>query len=697
MFALLAGLSTALGTPPAGLFWALPGLAVAMLPAVWVWARRKLRRLSAIVDATLESTAEGILLVDQRGKIGLFNRRFVEMWRIPESVVASRDDRLVRQAILGQLKAPEAFDRRVEELYARPEAEADDLLEFTDGRVFERHSRPLLGGKKNNGRIWRFRDVSRQVQAEEALLHERTLLRTLIDSLPDYVYVKDLESRFLLVNAPGARMMGAQAPEELLGKTDFDFYSQDLAERYRADEVRLMQTGQPLIGQAEPCWDAETRTQKWLLTTKVSLRDASGKVVGLIGSGRDITEIKQMTEELEKAKAQAEAANQAKTMFLANMSHEVRTPMNGILGMTELVLDTEMTSEQRECLRVVQESAETLLTVINDILDYSKIEAGKLDLEHIAFNVRETLEESLRVQAPVAQQKGLALSSETPPEVPERVLGDPTRLKQVVTNLLDNGLKFTERGGVALELRMEVGSATPTRPNQGVWIRFTVRDTGIGIPKEKQKLIFQAFAQSDSSTTRQYGGTGLGLTISAHLVDLMGGRIWVESEPGRGSRFHFALPFDLPDQVPDPPHRPNGALIATQPGQGRPLQILVVEDNAVNQKLAVSLLRKGGHHVSVASDGEEGLKLYRERDFDVVLMDVHMPRMDGFEATAAIRQAERGTDRHVPIIAMTACAMKGDQERCLRAGMDAYVSKPIPPAELLRAIRAVRECSKIRD
>jgi hypothetical protein len=388
--------------------------------------------------------------------------------------------------------------------------------------------------------------------------------------------------------------------------------------------------------------------------------------------------------------------------------------MNGILGMTELVLDTELTDSQRECLHVVKGSAETLLTVINDILDYSKIEAGKLDLEHIAFNIRETMEEILRSQCRVAQQKGLALSSEIPPEVPDRVQGDPTRLKQVVTNLIGNALKFTEQGEVALELRMEAGGSSPLQPGKCVRITFTVRDTGIGIPEEKQKLIFQAFVQSDSSTTRQYGGTGLGLTISAHLVDIMGGRIWVESGPSQGSRFHFTLPFELQDELPLPACSPAAAqrgssgrgavatertdLIAAEAEQGRrSLRILVVEDNAVNQKLAVSLLRKGGHHVSVASDGEEGLKLYLESDFDVVLMDLHMPRMDGFEATGAIRQAEKEAKRHVPIIAMTACAMKGDEERCLLAGMDAYVSKPIRSAELFAAIRTIGECSKIRN
>jgi PAS domain S-box-containing protein len=383
------------------------------------------------MDATLESITDGVLAVDHQSRIVSFNRRFVEMWRIPESVVKSRDDNQALSCVLNQLTHPDAFLSKVRDLYATPEAHSDDVLEFKDGRMFERHSKPLRAGAKSVGRVWRFHDVSGQTRAEEALVQERSLLRTLVESLPDYIYMKDLESRFLLINTPGALLMGAQSPDELLGKTDFDFYSQELAVQFYADERRLFQTGEPLIGKEEPNWDPVTNSPKWILTTKVPFRDASGKIVGLVGSGRDVTERKRIAEELQKAKEAAEAANRAKSEFLANMSHEIRTPMNGILGMTDLALDTDLTSEQRDYLGTAKASAESLLTVINDILDYSKVEAGKLDLECIDFSLLDTLEETARAFAMPAQQKGIELVCCVGPEVPARVLGDPTRLTQL--------------------------------------------------------------------------------------------------------------------------------------------------------------------------------------------------------------------------------------------------------------------------
>ena len=653
------------------------------LAACRVYLTRRLRKVSRILAGTLESTADGILIVDHRGRIVSFNRKFAEMWRIPEIILEARDDHQALSWILQQVKDGPSFLAKVQKLYATPEAESHDLLELKDGQVFERYSKPLAG--ETGGRVWRFRDTSGQVRAEKALAQERTLLRTLVDSLPDYVYAKDLESRFLLINEAGARMMGAQKSGQLLGKTDSDFYPEELALRYRADEQRLFQTGAPLIGQAEPCYEPATRTEKWILTTKVPFRDECGRVVGLVGLGRDISEIQRMTEELQKAKAAAEAACRAKSEFLANMSHEIRTPMNGILGMTELALATGLTAEQREYLSTVKESADSLLVVINDILDFSKIEAGKVELEHISFNLIEVLDETLRVQAVMARQKGLTLHREIPPEVPAFVVGDPTRLKQVLTNLLGNALKFTERGAVTLAVQAndEIRSG-----NGGCQtMQFTVSDTGIGIPLEKQFLIFQAFAQSDGSTTRRYGGTGLGLTISARLVEIMGGRIWVESEIGRGSQFHFTIPFAIPE---DPAscacHTPQAAAPGSQTHPA--LRILLAEDHPVNQKLALRVL-ESGYSVGVASNGEEALAAFEPDAFDLVLMDVQMPIMDGFETAAAIRRLEQGTGRHVPILALTACAMKGDQEKCLAAGMDGYVSKPIRTAELLEAIEAV--------
>ena len=558
-------------------------------------------------------------------------------------------------------------------------------------------------------------------------------------------------------------------------------------------------------------------------TRRVGKGDLSQKapVVSIDEVGDLTVAFNQMLEDLNLSRQElilllreAQEASRLKGEFLANMSHEIRTPMNGVLGMISLALATELTAEQREYLEISKASGESLLALLSDILDLSKIEAGKLELSPVEFGLRAAVEETMKAMSLHAHQKGLELLCQIEPAVPETVFGDPVRLRQVLINLVGNAIKFTERGEVLLRVELEPGSGDQSG------LRFLVADTGIGIPKDKQECIFEAFTQADGSTTRRYGGTGLGLTISARLVEMMGGRIWLESEPGGGAKFHFtaqfaraasgtALPaiepdslvglpvlvaddnpvnlrivqtllrgwraeaetaasgaealakmtqaqssgrpfrlvitdalmpemdgFELIRRIRQDPMLPQTAIMMLSsanlsqdaeicrrlgvtvyltkpvtrtellrailkalgdapPRQGAPVEprqssrsfhILVAEDNLVNQKLIERLIRKQGHEVALAADGCEVLAALERQSFDLILMDVQMPNMDGLAATASIRALEKATGAHVPILAMTAHAMKGDRETCLAAGMDGYLSKPVNPRELLNAI-----------
>ena len=663
---------------------------------------------------------------------------------------------------------------------------------------------------------------SEHFQIGKKLAFERNLMRTVIDNIPDSIFAKDFAGRYLLANNAFAKLHGFESSESLLGKTAFDLFPKERAAFLHSADLEVMGATKSLIIEGERSQLDTEGNLRWIQMTKVPLTNMLDEVVGVVGVNRDITPRKRAEVELLNAKEEAEAANRAKSEFLANMSHEIRTPMNGIIGMTDLVLETEVTAEQSEYLHMVKGSADALLIVINDILDLSKLEAGKLELDYMSFDLRKSLIEVTKILAIKAQQKGMEFIFDVSPEVPVNVVGDPARLRQILVNLVGNAIKFTETGEIEVNIRTE------TEAVDGTIIRFSVRDTGIGISEDKQDKIFSAFSQADSSTTRKYGGTGLGLSIVGQLVGLMGGKLWVESGLGKGSTFCFTVqlspgvapalgevldeahlagvpilivddnatnrrileesvihwkmvptvvedattalqvlqqrqlsnaqlplvltdahmpgidglgliarirqnpsladvriiiltsgghrgdaarcqelgvaaylskPFDrlelrevLRHVLASDPHSPGMKGLVTRhtlQEQRQSLSFLVAEDNAVNQRLIARLLEKRGHRVVLAYNGREALQTLKQQHFDIILMDVQMPEMDGFEATKLIHEEEKASGIHLPIIALTAHAMRGDEERCLACGMDGYVTKPIKLVELFSVIDKV--------
>ena len=664
-------------------------------------------------------------------------------------------------------------------------------------------------------------DMHDRRQAEEQLRDQLRFVQDLIEVIPNPIYFKDPEGKYIGFNKAFGTFFGIKR-QAWIGKTLFDLLPPEEAAWHQEQDEKLMREGGVQIHEAE-LHDRNGQAHD-ALYHKTLFNKSDGSPAGVLGIITDITERKHFEAELLRAKVTAEMANRAKSDFLANMSHEIRTPMNAIIGMTDLVLDTPLAAEQAEYLRMVKSSADALLTIINEILDFSKIEAGKLDLEKIPFSLRDGVGMSVRTLSQRAIEKGLDLRYEVHCCVPDSLSGDPHRLRQVLINLISNALKFTAKGEVVVSVRpLEVRGETAT-------LAFSVRDTGIGIDAEKQKLIFDAFSQADSSTTRRYGGTGLGLAISTKLVQYMGGELTVDSQPGQGSTFRFTARFALApisaahkahletldalpvlvvddnaanrqmliDMLKNWRMKPVGAdsavdaydALAESARRGRPfrivlldsrmpdmdgfsaapmlrdregatppallmltsagergdaarcrelgiagylmkpvvqselldaimtalgapaddggqalitrhslreskrrLNILLAEDNPVNRTLAVRVLEKLGHTVSVATDGTEAVDRIKSAadGFDAVLMDVQMPMMGGFEATQAIRdwEAAQGASRRTPIIAMTAHAMSGDRERCLEAGMDDYVSKPIQTSALVEALARV--------
>ncbi len=666
------------------------------------------------------------------------------------------------------------------------------------------------------------REITNQKAMQERVQEERILLRTIIDNIPDLIYAKDLAYRKTVANSADVYNMGLQSESDVLGKTDFDLYPKEIAEGFYANDQSVIVSGKPIFNKEEFFINKEGE-RSWLLTSKLPLKDVKGKIVGLVGIGRNITERKIAEEslihtnnELKKTIEALTQANKIKDNFLANMSHEIRTPLNAIIGMTSLLSYTQLNDEQKEFVETILSSSDILLTLVSDILDFSKIESQKVELEKVQFDIRDCIEEALDLVATKAADVGIELVYSIDEGLPTSVLGDLTRLRQILVNLLSNAIKFTEKGEVVVSVKGQ------QQDNYSYMLHFSVQDTGIGIPLEKQGLLFKTFTQIDSSTTRKYGGTGLGLAISKRLSELMGGRMWVESTgvPGEGSTFHFTIRTELAvtkeihidvsslsgkrvlivddnktnrdiliqqttslkmiplgadsggealrllnagiqfDFAILDYHMPgmDGIMLAeeirklherislplillssygfhherkidfslfaatlTKPikfsslqnamiavlkqnknvvkerfeikafpfdsnlGRKHPLKILLAEDNVVNQMVVLKFLTNLGYHADVAFNGNEVLDALFRQSYDVILMDVQMPGMDGEQATIEIRKS-LPTERQPRIIAMTANVLKSDLDRYIAVGMNDYIVKPFKIEKLVQIL-----------
>jgi two-component system, sensor histidine kinase and response regulator len=683
---------------------ALPAGAAALilLFGAYIWTRKhkinELRRLVGSVQGTKDQPA----VPDEMEKLAEVISASRQGYR---DLIDSLDQLIFTVSLNGELRAvnqrvaetldlsySEVVGHNLEEFFDEPRIEnLNDAIErFKERRHW---SGTVRVRQKGTGKV-RYLDCVLQAIVKDSKVvgasglarditsqrEKETHFTDLFETLQEGVYFCDSEGKLLDVNPAMVHMLGYSHREELVGTTIGNLYFRKPVDlfpiRQRTPfscsvtrEITLCRKdGQPIT-----CIDNSN-----------TVGDPTGHMVRHQGTLVDITTRKKAEIELQAAKEAAESANVAKSSFLAHISHEIRTPMNAVLGMTELALDTKLTEEQREYLTMVRDSGKTLLALINDILDFSKIEAGKLDLEIADFSLRDNISEMAKIFGIRAKQNGLELSSSIAPDVPDALLGDPGRLRQILSNLVDNAIKFTNDGGIAIRIETDVKTADE------ISVHFAVEDSGIGIPQDKQQLIFEAFSQADNSTTRKYGGTGLGLSICSRLVGMMGGKIWVESEAGEDSVFHFTARFSLQKQKTGKVNRRvvHSQSDATYNGRDRrrKLHLLLVEDNPINQLLAQRLIDKRGDTLVVASSGREALALLETQNFDLILMDIQMPEMSGIEVTSLIREKEKGTNRRIPIIATTASAMNEDRDRCLEAGMDAYLAKPIERTALFEAM-----------
>ncbi len=527
------------------------------------------------------------------------------------------------------------------------------------------------------------REIIDREKTEEKLIESEHLYQDLYDNAPDMYCSVDAKTTLVIqCNLTLAEKLG-YSKDEIVGKPIFHLYHPGCMEGVKNAFNTFVTKGE--VNNAELILQHKNGSKIFVILNVSASRDKQGNVHHSRSSWRDITERKKAEEELLNAKEHAEVASRTKSEFLASMSHEIRTPMNAIIGMADLLTDTELSEEQREYVEISKNAGDNLLNLLSDILDISKIESGYLEMEQIGFDLHELIKKTGDVMAIRAHAKGLEFVDDIEDDVPGKLIGDPNRLRQICVNLIGNAIKFTRKGEIVFRVHLE------NQTDGYVSLLFSVTDTGIGIPHEKKESIFDIFSQADSSTTRKFGGTGLGLSIARKFVEMMHGRIWVESEEGKGSVFYFSAEFQKQgvEQIKEEISSQDAKKTLSAANGIRSLRTLVVEDDRLNQNLMTRLLEKQGHKLRIAQNGRIAIEMFKKEDFDLVLMDVNMPDMDGYEATRMIRKLETRNSQpatRIPILAITALAFQGDKEKCLNAGMDGYIAKPIRKDELIEVL-----------
>ncbi len=592
-------------------------------------------------------------------------------------------------------------------------ARKDELLIMKTGKpIIDREETEIVDGEKvylstakaplrdEKGNIIGIIGITREVTEKKILerkIEERleeldkevvlksNLLTSLLDNTPDHVYFKDKKSRFVQVSKSLAEWLGASDTKDLIGKTDFDYFTREHAEPAYKDEQEVMKTGIPIVGKVEKETYADGRIT-WVSTTKIPRYDEKGNIIGTLGISRDVTENKKREEELVEARTAAQKASLAKSTFLAIMSHEIRTPMNAIIGMCEILEETVLSKTQRDYLKVLREAGETLLAIINDVLDISKIECGDVEIEKSEFELDRLVEKVCDILAIKAHMKNVEFIDHISPEVPVKLIGDAYRLRQILVNLIGNSIKFTDEGEVVLSVSLaeKDGLECKTKEKDGVCLLFSVKDTGIGIAKDKQEVIFDSFKQADSSTTRKFGGTGLGLSISKRLVELMGGKMWVRSEEGKGSEFFFTVEFGLQKE------KKTHTYVEPKEVDVRGISTLIVDDNATNRLILKEILTAWDANVVEASGGEEAISIIKSarkkgEQFRLVLLDRRMPSVDGFEVAEIIRE-DKKSEETTTIMMLTSDYRMTDLNIIDKLGIGCYLVKPIKRDELKNAI-----------